>query len=533
MLIIAPVAQWLGASNSCVNPILYFFFNAKFRAYLKKAITRSLLCSSSVEYTRNHIYHQQFPASGAHGTHGNQHGGHTGHNNRKSTGGGGGTHTANVFRPGTPSTAHTTNPATQNTTQRTPVKLAGSLPLSTSCSSPPMLTSALLPLSLPAGTATPTILVVNGEKPRLLRAHSPSHPGSSPGTPCKSPNFARLSAILDESSQTLSLRKTFLFPAGSVSSLSADSDKCSLALPPLSPRVTYLRSASSPPPTHLVTHLPLPSHSHYSLARTPKNSTLSSSTSFLDRNNNHHHRIFLTRPESHSSSNVIYGPSTNNSGVSSAASGTAVMCEAGSLSHIAAHKDKYSDGTIMLALPSNSSVSDEHRAMHFSVLKQHQNEQEEEEEHGGGNDNNNNNNNECSKTTILRNVPEDDRRKMAKLTVENGGKELKSNVCDKDHHDDDDENDDDDEEDSRSEKVKKAEKRQEKLKSKVMMKKKKKRKKKTEIHRKKKKKKRKKIWTKKNKSRRKRTILIVAYSSLRLTSGQCKQRSSISHLTVN
>ena len=54
---ITPLAQWLGASNSCVNPILYFFFNAKFRAYLKKAITRSLLCSSSREFIRNHVYH--------------------------------------------------------------------------------------------------------------------------------------------------------------------------------------------------------------------------------------------------------------------------------------------------------------------------------------------------------------------------------------------------------------------------------------------------------------------------------------------
>lgn len=29
---ILPVAQWLGAANSCINPILYAFMNRKFRA---------------------------------------------------------------------------------------------------------------------------------------------------------------------------------------------------------------------------------------------------------------------------------------------------------------------------------------------------------------------------------------------------------------------------------------------------------------------------------------------------------------------
>ncbi len=44
---ITPLAQWLGASNSCVNPMLYFFFNAKFRAYFKKAIRKNFFCFSS------------------------------------------------------------------------------------------------------------------------------------------------------------------------------------------------------------------------------------------------------------------------------------------------------------------------------------------------------------------------------------------------------------------------------------------------------------------------------------------------------
>lgn len=43
-----PIAQWLGASNSCVNPILYFFFNAKFRLYYRSTWLKTFSCLSVI-----------------------------------------------------------------------------------------------------------------------------------------------------------------------------------------------------------------------------------------------------------------------------------------------------------------------------------------------------------------------------------------------------------------------------------------------------------------------------------------------------
>lgn len=41
--IATPIAQWLGASNSCINPLLYAFFNKKYRRGFA-AIIRSRSC---------------------------------------------------------------------------------------------------------------------------------------------------------------------------------------------------------------------------------------------------------------------------------------------------------------------------------------------------------------------------------------------------------------------------------------------------------------------------------------------------------
>ncbi|XP_068233958.1 neuropeptide SIFamide receptor-like [Palaemon carinicauda] len=49
LAIITPVAQWLGSSNSCINPILYAFFNKKYRnGFL--AIVKSRSCCETLRY---------------------------------------------------------------------------------------------------------------------------------------------------------------------------------------------------------------------------------------------------------------------------------------------------------------------------------------------------------------------------------------------------------------------------------------------------------------------------------------------------
>jgi hypothetical protein len=44
-----PLAQWLGASNSCINPILYAFFNKKYRKGFA-AIVKSKKCCGTLRY---------------------------------------------------------------------------------------------------------------------------------------------------------------------------------------------------------------------------------------------------------------------------------------------------------------------------------------------------------------------------------------------------------------------------------------------------------------------------------------------------
>ncbi|RWS00241.1 neuropeptide FF receptor 2-like protein [Dinothrombium tinctorium] len=49
LMVAAPIAQWLGASNSCINPILYAFLNKKFRNGFA-AIIKSKKCCGSIRY---------------------------------------------------------------------------------------------------------------------------------------------------------------------------------------------------------------------------------------------------------------------------------------------------------------------------------------------------------------------------------------------------------------------------------------------------------------------------------------------------
>ncbi|CAM1293289.1 NPFFR2 (predicted) [Pycnogonum litorale] len=45
---IRPIAQWLGLSNSCINPLLYAYFNKKFREEFKLILMRKSSNSSSI-----------------------------------------------------------------------------------------------------------------------------------------------------------------------------------------------------------------------------------------------------------------------------------------------------------------------------------------------------------------------------------------------------------------------------------------------------------------------------------------------------
>lgn len=47
-----PIAQWLGASNSCINPVLYAFFNNKFRRGFA-AVLQSRSCWGTLRYNEN------------------------------------------------------------------------------------------------------------------------------------------------------------------------------------------------------------------------------------------------------------------------------------------------------------------------------------------------------------------------------------------------------------------------------------------------------------------------------------------------
>nr|XP_015924497.2 neuropeptide SIFamide receptor [Parasteatoda tepidariorum] len=51
--VMVPIAQWLGASNSCINPVLYTFCNKKFRKGFL-AIIKSRSCCGTLRYETTH-----------------------------------------------------------------------------------------------------------------------------------------------------------------------------------------------------------------------------------------------------------------------------------------------------------------------------------------------------------------------------------------------------------------------------------------------------------------------------------------------
>lgn len=50
--VVTPIAQWLGASNSCINPVLYAYFNKKFRRGFA-AVLQSRSCWGTLRFNEN------------------------------------------------------------------------------------------------------------------------------------------------------------------------------------------------------------------------------------------------------------------------------------------------------------------------------------------------------------------------------------------------------------------------------------------------------------------------------------------------